>query len=315
MTSNLNTKMKSIQAPAAVVMIRPHHFHPNPETAADNAFQCTDTTASAQTIADVARDEVTAAAAALEAAGVRVHVFDDFGEHETPDSVFPNNWFSTHAGGHVAIYPMYSPNRRRERRIDVIDMLKAQYRVQDVIDYSGLEVDELFLEGTGAMVLDHLDRVAYTARSNRANAVALERFCTHFNFEPMAFSSADSEGCAIYHTNVLMCIATEFALIGLDMITDPVRRSEIRARLQATGREVIDLSEQQINDFAGNAIELSTDSGRVLAMSARAAASLRPEQRQIIERSARILPLSVPTIEMAGGSVRCMLAGIHLTRR
>lgn len=315
MTTNPNTKMKSIQAPAAVLMIRPHHFHPNPETAADNAFQSTDTSSSAQTIAVLARDEVTAAAAALEAAGVRVHVFDDFGEQETPDSVFPNNWFSTHAGGHVAIYPMYSPNRRRERRIDVIDMLKAQYRVQDVIDYSGLEVDELFLEGTGAMVLDHLDRVAYTARSNRANAVALERFCTHFNFEPMAFDSADSAGCAIYHTNVLMCIATEFALIGLDMITDPVRRSEIRARLQATGREVIALSEQQINEFAGNAIELSTDSGRVLALSARAAASLRPEQRQIIERSARILPLSAPTIEMAGGSVRCMLAGIHLTRR
>lgn len=315
MTTNLNTKIKSIQAPAAVLMIRPHHFHPNPETAADNAFQRTDTTSSAQAIAAIARDEVTAAAAALEAAGVRVHVFDDFGEQQTPDSVFPNNWFSTHAGGHVAIYPMYSPNRRRERRIDVIDMLKAQYRVQDVIDYSGLEYDELFLEGTGAMVLDHLDRVAYTARSNRANAVALERFCTHFNFEPMAFDSADSAGCAIYHTNVLMCIATEFVLIGLDMITDPVRRSEIRTRLQATGREVIALSEQQINDFAGNAIELSTDSGRVLAMSARAAASLRPEQRQIIERSARILPLSVPTIEMAGGSVRCMLAGIHLTRR
>lgn len=246
MTSNFNTKMKSIQAPAAVLMIRPHHFHPNPETAADNAFQSTDISASAQAIAALARDEVTAAAAALEAAGVRVHVFDDFGEQETPDSVFPNNWFSTHAGGHVALYPMYSPNRRRERRIDVIEMLKAQYRVQDVIDYSGLEVDELFLEGTGAMVLDHLDRVAYTARSNRANAVALERFCTHFNFEPMAFDSADSEGCAIYHTNVLMCIATEFALIGLDMITDPVRRSEIRARLQATGREVIALDERQI---------------------------------------------------------------------
>lgn len=315
MTTNLNTKIKSIQAPAAVVMIRPHHFHPNPETAADNAFQSTDSTSSAQTIAAIARDEVTAAATALEAAGARVHVFDDCGDRDTPDSVFPNNWFSTHAGGHVAIYPMYSSNRRRERRIDVIEMLKAQYRVQDVIDYSGLEYDELFLEGTGAMVLDHLDRVAYTARSNRANAVALERFCTHFNFEPMAFDSADSAGCAIYHTNVLMCIATEFVLIGLDMITDPVRRSEIRARLQATGREVIALSEQQINDFAGNAIELSTDSGRVLALSARAAASLRPEQVQIIERSARILPLSVPTIEMAGGSVRCMLAGIHLTRR
>lgn len=315
MTTLANTKMKSIQAPAAVVMIRPQHFHPNPQTAADNAFQRSASTASAAAIAVAARDEVTVAAAALQAAGVRVHVFDDFGAQETPDSVFPNNWFSTHAGGHVAIYPMYSPNRRRERRLDVIEMLKTEYRVQDVIDYSGLEYDGLFLEGTGAMVLDHLDRVAYTARSNRANPVALERFCTHFNFEPMAFDSADSAGCAIYHTNVLMCIATEFAMIGLDMITDPLRRREIETRLQTSGREVIKLSEQQIHEFAGNAIELSTDSGRVLALSARAAASLRTEQRQIIERSARILPLSVPTIEMAGGSVRCMLAGIHLTRR
>lgn len=313
--TNINTKIKSIQAPGAVVMIRPHHFHPNPETAADNVFQRTDTNSSKQAIAALARDEVSAAAAALEAAGVKVHVFDDFGEQQTPDSVFPNNWFSTHSGGHVAIYPMYSANRRRERRSDVIEMLKAEYRVQDVIDYSGLEYDGLFLEGTGAMVLDHLDRVAYTARSNRANAVALERFCTHFNFEPMAFSSADSSGCAIYHTNVLMCIGTEFALIGLDMITDPVRRSEIQARLQQTGREVIALDERQINEFAGNAIELATDAGRLLAMSARAAASLKPEQIAIIERSARILPLSIPTIELAGGSVRCMLAGIHLARR
>ena len=307
--------MKSIQAPGAVVMIRPHRFHPNPQTAADNAFQRSATTASAEAIAAIARDEVTAAAAALEAAGVRVHVFDDFGQHETPDSVFPNNWFSTHSGGHVALYPMYSPNRRRERRTDVIDLLKAEYRVQDVIDYSGLEYDGLFLEGTGAMVLDHLDRVAYSARSNRANAVALERFCTHFNFEPMAFSSADSSGRPIYHTNVLMCIGTEFALIGLDLITDELRRREIRERLQASGREVIALDERQINEFAGNAIELSTDAGRVLAMSARAAASLRPEQIAVIERSARLLPLPVPTIELAGGSVRCMLAGIHLTRR
>ena len=295
-------KMKSIQAPGAVVMIRPHHFHPNPETADDNAFQRTATDASPHAIAGRARDEVTVAAAALEAAGVTVHIFDDFGGQETPDSVFPNNWFSTHAGGHVAIYPMYSPNRRRERRLDVID-------------YSGLEYDDLFLEGTGAMVLDHLDRVAYTARSNRANAVALERFCTHFNFEPMAFSSADAAGCPIYHTNVMMCIGTEFAMIGLDMITDPVRRAEIQTRMQETGREVIALDGRQIAGFAGNAIELSTDSGRILAMSTRAKASLNPDQIGIIERSARILPLSVPTIEMAGGSVRCMLAGIHLARR
>ena len=307
--------MRSIQAPSAVVMIRPHRFHPNPETAADNAFQRSSGDASAAAVSHAARDEVTAAAAALEEAGVRVHVFDDFGERETPDSVFPNNWFSTHRGGHVALYPMCSPSRRRERRGDVIEMLKAEYRVQDVIDYSGLEHDGLFLEGTGAMVLDHLANVAYTARSQRADPVALERFCTHFNFEPMAFTTADSNGAAIYHTNVMMCVATEFALVGFELMNDAKRRAEVRARLEESGREVIALDARQIGEFAGNALELSGLGGRVLALSARAAASLRPEQRAIIERSARLLPLAVPSIELAGGSVRCMLAGIHLVRR
>ncbi len=169
----------SIQAPAAVVMIRPHRFLPNPQTAADNAFQRTAGNAAPDlpSVSAAARDEVTAAAQTLADAGVRVHVFDDHGERDTPDSVFPNNWFSTHPGGHIALYPMYSPNRRRERRADVIEMLKAEYRVQDVIDYSGLEYDDVFLEGTGAMVLDHVARIAYPrARAapirSRSNASA-----------------------------------------------------------------------------------------------------------------------------------------------
>ena len=308
-------RLPSVQAPAAVVMVRPHRFHPNPQTAADNAFQRIEAHRAAAELAATAFEEATQAAATLQAHGVRVHLFDDDGSRDTPDSVFPNNWFSTHPGGHVALYPMHSPNRRRERRADVIEMLKAEYRVQDVIDYSGLEPDGLYLEGTGAMVLDHVMRVAYTARSNRADAVALERFCTHFNFEPMAFDTADAAGRSIYHTNVLMCVATEFAMVGFDLITDPKRRDEVRARLEESGREVIALDAHQIGEFAGNALELSGSQGRLLAMSARAAASLSREQRQVIDRSARVLPLSVPTIELAGGSVRCMLAGIHLARR
>jgi len=296
-------------------MIRPHRFHPNPETAADNAFQRHGGDASAATIAAAARDEVTAAAAALEEAGVRVHVFDDFGERETPDSVFPNNWFSTHRGGHVALYPMALPSRRRERRADVIEMLKAEYRVQDVIDYSGLEHDNLFLEGTGAMVLDHISNIAFVARSQRADPVALERFCTHFNFEPMVFTTADAAGTPIYHTNVMMSVATEFALVGFELMNDARRRDDLRARLVESGREVIALDARQIGEFAGNALELSGANGRVLALSTRAAESLQPDQRAVIERSATLLPLAVPTIELAGGSVRCMLAGIHLARR
>ncbi|RQO80681.1 citrulline utilization hydrolase CtlX [Acidovorax sp. FJL06] len=305
----------SAQAPSAVVMVRPHHFHPNPETAGDNAFQARASDLAAEDTARRAFAEVTAAAAALEAAGVRVHLFDDQGERHTPDAVFPNNWFSTHAGGHVAVYPMYAENRRRERRSDVIERLKAEYRVQDVIDYSGLEADGLFLEGTGAMVLDHIHRIAYTAQSNRADPVALERFCTHFNYEPMAFATADAEGKPCYHTNVMLCVGTDFALGGFHLVTDPARRNAVRARLRETGRELIELSPWQIGEFAGNALELQGTRGRVLALSARAAASLSPTQKAVIERSAALLPLAVPTIELAGGSVRCMLAGIHLARR
>lgn len=312
------SNIRSIQAPAAVVMVRPHRFTPNPETAADNSFQRQPDAAAAgaqQRIADAARDEVTAAADRLEREGVRVHLFDDHGERDTPDSVFPNNWFSTHPGGHVALYPMFSPNRRRERRSDVVEMLKTRYRVQDVIDYSGLEPDGLFLEGTGAMVFDHLARVAYTARSNRANPVALERFCTHFNFEPMAFGTADAAGRPVYHTNVLMCVATEFAMVGLSLLDNPMRAAEVRARLEETGREFIALDPRQIAEFAGNAIELSGRDGRILALSKRAEASLTSSQKAVVERSARIVALDVPTIELAGGSVRCMIAGIHLSPR
>lgn len=304
-----------IQAPGAVFMIRPHRFHPNPETATDNAFQRKPLQRTSKEVAQDAYKEVTVVAQRLEAEGVRVHIFEDRGEKETPDSVFPNNWFSTHSGGHVAVFPMFSPSRRRERRYDILEMLKAEYRVQDIIDYSCLEYDDLFLEGTGAMVIDHLTRVAYTAHSNRANPIALERFCTHFNFEPMAFDTADEHGNPIYHTNVMMCIATEFAMVGFDLICDEKRRQEIYDRLEEMGREIISLDYHQLNNFAGNAIELSGREGRILAISSRAAATLTSEQKMVIEKSVKIIELSVPTIEMAGGSIRCMLAGIHLARR
>lgn len=302
----------SVQAPAAVVMIRPHHFRVNGETAADNAFQ---KVAPAEAgLAGRAHQEVTEAAARLAEAGIRVHLFEDEGD-VTPDSVFPNNWFSTHAGGHVALYPMKAPNRRRERRTDVIEFLKAAYRVQDVIDYSGLEHDGLYLEGTGAMVLDHIGRIAFAARSDRTDPILLERFCTHFNYEPMVFDARDGAGRAIYHTNVLMCVGTGFALVGLEMMADPARRAEVAARLEETGREVVALDAAQIAAFAGNALELQAPGRRVLALSRTALTALGPAERDIIAAHAEIVPLDIPTIEMAGGSVRCMLAGIHLTRR
>ncbi|GHA55870.1 hypothetical protein GCM10008927_21980 [Amylibacter ulvae] len=302
-----------LQAPKSVVMIRPHHFHPNPETKADNSFQ-SDGAGTRDTIAKTAREEFDTAVNLLRDAGVVVHDFDDTSD-QTPDSVFPNNWFSTHAGGHVAIYPMYAKTRRLERRWDVIELLKRDYRVQDVIDYSGLEQDNLALEGTGAMVLDHIGRVAYVARSNRADPVLLERFCTNFNFEPIAFDARDKNGLDVYHTNVLMTVATDFALVALDMITQSERRKTVRDRLIESDHDVIALSEYQIGEFCGNAFEMSGRTGRILAISARGLNALEPSQIKTIEKSVQIVPLNIPTIETAGGSVRCMIAGIHLAKR
>jgi hypothetical protein len=188
------------------------------------------------------------------------------------------------------------------------------------VDYSGLEPDGIFLEGTGAMVLDHVSRVAYMAVSHRADTHVLERFCADFNYEPMAFEAVDSEGVPVYHTNVMACVGTDVALIALDMIPDVQRREQVRERLTVNGRTVVPLTEQQIREFAGNAVELCgrTADGRrryILAMSGRARRSLRQDQVDVIEQSCEIVSVDIPTIELAGGSVRCMIAGIHLDRR
>lgn len=301
----------SAQAPNAVVLIRPHHFRPNPQTAADNTFQ-------RETDHDVSRaafEASTRVADVLRGEGVRVHLFEDAGESH-PDSVFPNNWFSTHAGGRVAIYPMYAPNRRGERRADIVEMLKREYRVQEVIDYSGLELDGLFLEGTGAMVLDHVSRIAYAVRSHRCDPVLVERFCTVFGYEPVVFDAADADGVPVYHTNVMMCIGTDIALIGLDAIVGDARRAEIARRIRDTGRVLVDLSAEQVASFAGNAIELrDADGERILVLSETAHRSLSGEQLATLSASCRVLPIDVSPIELAGGSVRCMIAGIHLDPR
>jgi hypothetical protein len=310
----------SAQAPSAVILVRADKFLPNPATAADNAFQSEAPEGqSDEAISARALQEMDAVAEALRAVGVRVHVFDDE-DHTRPDSVFPNNWISTHAGGKVAVFPMYASNRRHERRADVLELLKSQYRVQTIVDYSGLEPDGVFLEGTGAMVLDHVSRVAYTARSHRADTNVLERFCTDFNYEPMAFDAVDSGGVPVYHTNVMACVGTEVALMALDLIPDEQRRGQVRERLTVNGRKVVGLTEEQVREFAGNAVELCgrTPDGKrryVMAMSARARRSLRPDQVAVIEESCEIVAVDIPTIELAGGSVRCMIAGVHLDRR
>jgi hypothetical protein len=302
------------QSANAVVMIRPHRFYPNPETAADNAFQREIAVADSEAISSRAQKEFDAAVELLRNAGVTVHLFEDTPAPEKPDAIFPNNWFSTHHDGRIVLYPMYSSARRRERRVDIIEALRKTHRVTELVDYSDYEKRGLFLEGTGSLVLDHLNRIAYVSLSKRANRELLEKFCADFKYEPVVFESRDRNGLPIYHTNVTMCIGSNFVLVGLEMITDPIARQKVCDRLQATGKKVIALTEEQIANFAGNALELQGGKGKIVVLSERAAASLTPAQRATIESEARFFPLSLPTIEVAGGSARCMMAEIFLPR-
>jgi hypothetical protein len=305
------------QAPAAVLMIRPATFQPNPETAADNAFQSAGVAdvAERQSVAAQAQIEVAAVAAALRGEGVGVITFEDREGIDTPDSVFPNNWISTHDDGRVVLYPMATPSRRRERRNDVVEGLSERYAVSQVLDLSPVELEGRYLEGTGALVLDHVHRIAYMARSGRANEAVLDQWCEAMGYTAEVFDTVDQAGQPIYHTNVVLSIATDFVVVGLDNIPDPAERARIAARLGETGRDVIEIDRGQVAEFAGNGLELTGSRGRIFTLSTRALAALRPDQVAAIETSARVLAIAIPTIERSGGSVRCMLAGIHLPPR
>jgi hypothetical protein len=298
------------QSANAVVMIRPHRFFSNPETAADNAFQRETAAQDSARISRHAFEEFDNAVQSLREAGVNVHVFDDTATPEKPDAIFPNNWFSTHEDGRIVLYPMYSPARRRERRNDIIDALRKNYRVTEVVDYSGYEKRDQFLEGTGSLVLDHVNRIAYVSLSKRSHPELVEKFCADFVYEPLMFESASNDGRPIYHTNVMLSLGTNFALAGLETIIDSTAREKVRDRLIVTGKKVIELGRDQIANFAGNALELQGGAEKMLVLSERATASLSSEQRGTLESEVRLLPLSLPTIELAGGSARCMLAEI-----
>ncbi len=303
------------QSTNSVLMIRPGRFYPNPETATDNAFQrSADCDSDALTL--MARTEFDAAVEALRAAGINVHVFDDTAEPEKPDAVFPNNWISTHHDGRIALFPMYSALRRRERRQDIIEELRRHYRVSEVIDYSAFEDENCCLEGTGSLVFDHLNRIVYVSLSNRSNPKVIQRFAEDFSYEPVTFTSIGSDGQPIYHTNVMMCIGTALAMVGLEMIPNKAERQQVQTRLEKTGKEIVELSADQIANFAGNAIELHNQSGeKLLVLSSRADRALTENQRKRLLRYTRIVPLELPTIELAGGSARCMIATIHLPPR
>jgi hypothetical protein len=303
------------QIAGAVLMIRPVRFESNPLTAESNRFQGR-TGLSREDQQLRALREFDDLAAALTDAGINVIVEDDTAEPHTPDSIFPNNWVSFHANGRVVLYPMQAENRRTERRGDIIDGLVERhgFKVSEIIDLSHHEQTGQHLEGTGSMVLDRANHIAYACLSSRTHLEPLGDFAQRLDYDVVAFDAADRNGIPIYHTNVMMNVGESVAVICDEAIPSAEQRDAVVARLRETGHEVVTLSFDQIDAFAGNMLELrNADGERIIVMSTQAWNSLHDEQKNTLQKNARIVHSSIENIESsAGGSVRCMLAEIHL---
>jgi len=301
------------QTASAVLMIRPAHFGSNAETLGSNYFQ--NAAPADADVAAKAQREFGALAARLGAAGVRVHSFQGQPGAPVPDEVFPNNWLSLHADGTAVLYPMMAESRRRERRPELLDALRRQhgYRVERIVDLTPLERQGKYLEGTGSLVLDRAQRIAYACVSPRTHPEALGEFGLELDYEIVAFEATDRDGRTIYHTNVLMSVGTRFVAICANAIRDAAERKELLDRLEASGREVIDLSFDQLHAFAGNLLALSASNREVIALSTAALASLDETQTDALGRYGELVAADIGTIEKhGGGSVRCMLAEVHL---
>lgn len=301
----------------AVLMIRPVRFGANAETATSNRFQKSVT--EHVSVAQRAQDEFKAAVHVLEESGIVVEVFDDTPDPHKPDAVFPNNWVSFHEDGSACLYPMQAQNRRLERRRDILEELERQrgYRITGIADWSRFENEGRFLEGTGSLVLDRANRIAYACLSPRTDANLVREWCREFGYTPLLFHAADSNGAAIYHTNVMMCIGDRFAVVCLDCIADQNERERIAARLQETGHRIIPISMAQMAQFVGNMLLLrNQNDNRILVMSTRARQALTDQQRDELQQFARIVSSPLNTIEdCAGGSMRCMIAELFLPRQ
>jgi hypothetical protein len=303
------------QLASSVLMIRPIRFESNPMTAASNRFQGKSNADPDTQNAD-AQAEFDALAAALREAGVKVVIVDDTAEPHTPDSVFPNNWVSFHGDGRVVLYPMEAENRRTERRGDIVEQLDSKngFVVKEIIDLSAHEQAGHYLEGTGSMVLDRKNHVAYACLSSRTQLDPLGDFAQRMDYDVLTFDAADRDGVPIYHTNVLMNVGEEVAVICADAIKRDEQRAAVLQRLTDTGHEVIQLNYDQLDAFAGNMLELrSKDGNRLVAMSQQAYGALEEAQIERLRANGRIVTSDIRNIEAsAGGSVRCMLAEIHL---
>lgn len=302
-----------------ILMIRPVDYRMNEETAVNNYFQ-KNIDADAADITQKAQNEFDTFVEKLRKVGVNVVVIDDIKENKTPDSIFPNNWVSFHENGNVALYPMFAENRRRERREDVLTTLEHEgFGIKNIVDYRKAEEENVFLEGTGNLILDRANRKAYCALSPRADEALLIEFCEEFEYTPIIFHAyqyVNNERKLIYHTNVMMCVAEEFAVICLDTIEDKKEHKNVLKSLKDDGKEIISISVEQMNDFAGNMLQVQgAFDKKYLVMSARAHQSLTPGQVAKIEKHCEILSSDLHTIEtLGGGSARCMMAEVFLPK-
>jgi len=299
------------QATNHLLMIRPCQFAYNEETAVNNAFQAPTGDPDVQA---KALDEFNKMTDLLEKHDIDVMIVDDTPEPCTPDAIFPNNWVSFHSNGTAILYPMFAPSRRRERKSGVLEHVREMFKIRHILNLSDYEKQDAFLEGTGSMVLDRVNHLAYACLSRRTNKKVLEEFCRKMSYKPMVFEASDHFGQPIYHTNVMMAMGEKFAVICLESIRNEQQREMVRKELTRTQKEIIEIDEQQMAGFAGNILQVRSRRGdRFIIMSTTAFSSFRPDQIQALEKHGKILQVDIPTIEInGGGSARCMIAEIFL---
>ncbi|GGB71803.1 hypothetical protein GCM10007424_09730 [Flavobacterium suaedae] len=309
------------QSTDTILMIRPVSFRMNEQTAVNNYYQKVLNNTLPETVNVKAQQEFDAFVDKLKAVGVNVVVVDDTKGPDTPDSIFPNNWVSFHINGDVALYPMFAENRRGERREDILVMLEDEgFIIENIVDYTAAEIDNVFLEGTGSIVLDRVNAKAYCALSPRADEELLIEFCEDFEYSPIifeAYHNVNNERKHIYHTNVMMCVGDTFAVICADCIDDKKERKAVLSSLKEDGKEIIFLTEEQLNHFAGNMLQVTgRDNKTYLVMSNSAYGILTKQQIEQIEKHTEILTANLDTIEACGGgSARCMMAEVFLPKQ
>lgn len=305
---------KIFQTAETIMMVRPANFGFNEQTASNNAFQTNDTSRPESEIQQFAIQEFDGMVEKLREAGVNVLVVEDTAVPAKADAIFPNNWVTFHQDGRIITYPMYAPVRRLERREDVLDKLSAQYAFSERIHLENNEQKNRFLEGTGSMILDRPNKIVYACLSPRTDKALLEEYCSLIGYEMMAFTALDGREQEIYHTNVMMALGEGFVVICLDTLRDPSERRMLMNKFAATGKEVIEISLDQMLHFAGNMLQVRNPAGDTfLVMSEQAFKSLTPAQIVLIEKHTNILFSPIPTIETyGGGSARCMMAEVFV---